>query len=150
VVKEQRQEILSRSEEETERIGRNLAGSLSPGTLITLDGALGSGKTVLAGAIAEGRGVPRTQVQSPTYVILRQYTTGNILIYHWDLYRIATIDELETADLPELLRDRSALTIIEWAGLFPSLWGHHAPRVEITLSEGANHAERRIDLVFVD
>ena len=149
-MKERRQYLLSRSEEETERLGRELAADLPPGTLITLDGPLGSGKTVLAGAIAEGRGIPRTQVQSPTYVILRQYTTGNILIYHWDLYRIATADELATADFPELLRDPSALTIIEWASLFPSLWEDHLPRVEITLSEGAIHAEGRIGIRFVD
>lgn len=150
MLKERRQSLFSRSEEETERIARELAVDLLPGTLITLDGPLGSGKTVFAGAIAEGCGVPRPQVQSPTYVILRQYTTGNILIYHWDLYRIASVDELETADFPELLRDRSALTIIEWARLFPSLWEQHMPRIEITLSEGENHAERWIGLRFID
>ena len=79
---ERRNTIISHSEADTERFGQELAVTLSPGTLITLDGELGTGKTLLAAAIAGGLGVPRTAVQSPTYVLMRPYMTGNIPIYH--------------------------------------------------------------------
>ncbi len=147
---ERRQTFLSRSEEETERIGRELANTLTAGTLITLDGELGAGKTTLAAAIAAGRGIERVAVQSPTYVIMRPYLTGNVPIYHWDFYRIASIDELNTADFRELLEERRSLFLVEWASLFKEAWSAFYPRIEITLTPGVAHESRTVTLVYSD
>lgn len=148
MINERRQTVLSRSEEETERIGRELANTLTAGTLITLDGELGAGKTTLAAAIAAGRGIERVAIQSPTYVIMRPYLTGNIPIYHWDFYRIASIDELNTADFRELLDERRSLFLVEWASLFKEAWSAFYPRIEITLTPGVAHESRSLTLVY--
>jgi tRNA threonylcarbamoyladenosine biosynthesis protein TsaE len=147
MLNERRNTVFSRSESDTERFGQELATQLSPGTLVTLDGELGAGKTVLAAAIAGGLGVPRTAVQSPTYVLMRPYLTGNIPIYHWDFYRIATVDELAIADFHELLNERNSLFLVEWASLFPKAWGSFSPRVEITITAGDTDDSRTISVV---
>lgn len=147
MLNEQRNIVISRSEADTERVGQALATQLSPGTLITLDGELGAGKTVLAAAIAGGLGVPRTAVQSPTYVLMRPYLSGHIPIYHWDFYRIASVEELSTADFQELLSERRSVVIIEWALLFPAAWNAFFPRIEIALTPGEDHGSRTINIV---
>lgn len=139
--------VISRCETDTERFGQELAAQLSPGTLITLDGELGTGKTLLAAAIAEGLGVPRTVVQSPTYTLMRPYLSGNIPIYHWDFYRIASVEELLTADFQELLSERCSVVLIEWASRFPTLWISFFPRIEIALTSGEDHGSRTINCV---
>lgn len=148
MVTELRKTFLSRSEVETERIGHELASSLSPGTLVTLDGELGAGKTLLAAAIAEGFGVDRMQIQSPTYVIMRPYLSGNIPIYHWDFYRIAAAEELATADFSEILYERRSLFLVEWASLFPAVWREFFPRVEITFNPGEDHGDRNLTFLY--
>ncbi len=139
--------FLSKSETDTERFGKELALSLGPGTLVTLDGDLGTGKTTLVAAIAEAWGVPRHTVQSPTYVLLRCYLEGRIPIYHWDFYRIADGEELMVTDFRELLLERSAIVLIEWASRFRQAWEFFLPRCEITITEGDEHGTRVIDLL---
>ncbi|HOW52206.1 MAG TPA: tRNA (adenosine(37)-N6)-threonylcarbamoyltransferase complex ATPase subunit type 1 TsaE [bacterium] len=147
MVTDRRQTFFSHTEEQTEQLGHELALSLSPGTLVTLDGGLGSGKTALAAAIAEGIGVDRREIQSPTYVIMRSYRSGNIPIYHWDFYRIASSDELLTADFLEILSERSSLVLVEWASLFPTVWRSFFPRIEIDITLGEEHATRIISYI---
>jgi len=147
MLNERKNTFFSHSEADTERFGRELAMHLSPGTLVALDGELGAGKTLLAAAIAEGCGVPRTAVQSPTYVLMRPYLTGKIPIYHWDFYRIASADELLTADFQEILFERRSLVLVEWASLFSTVWLSFFPRIEIALTSGEDHGSRTINVV---
>jgi len=139
--------LLSHSEADTERFGRELTSRLQPGILVTLDGDLGAGKTVLAAAIAGALGVPRTVVQSPSYVLLRSYTEAFFPVYHWDFYRIADAEEIVTADFQEILLERSGLVIVEWASRFKALWDFFLPRHEIEITMGASHGTRHIKVI---
>ncbi len=147
---EQRLRFLSKNESETEQFGKDLARRLAPGALVTLDGELGSGKTTLVAGIATAYGVPRTAIQSPTYVLLRCYFEGTTPLYHWDFYRIADVEELAVADFRELLLERTAVVFIEWASRFRRAWDFFLPRHEITITEGDDHGTRHIDLLSRD
>jgi tRNA A37 threonylcarbamoyladenosine biosynthesis protein TsaE len=78
---------------------------------------------------------------------MRPYLTGNIPIYHWDFYRIASVEELMTADFQELLAERRAVVLIEWAALFPAAWNYFFPRIEIALIPGEEHGSRTINCI---
>src|SRR5947209_171714 len=82
------------SEAETERLGRALAGVVSPGVVIGLVGTLGAGKTRLVRAIAESLGVEPGAIASPTFVLIHEYP-GRLPIYHFDAYRLADPDEFD-------------------------------------------------------
>ncbi len=122
-------EFISRSPEQTRRVGARLGMLLSGGDVIALEGNLGSGKTVLAQGIGIGWGAT-TALISPTFVIVRRHTRNqdDECFYHIDLYRIAWPAEAENLGLTELLGDLDAVCVVEWAeraaDLFPAetLW----------------------------
>jgi tRNA threonylcarbamoyladenosine biosynthesis protein TsaE len=131
------------SEEQTEQFARVVVSNIKQGVLIALDGELGAGKTFLTGAICEAMGIDRKAVCSPTYTIMRKIE-GNITVYHWDFYRVGSIDELVMADFFELLNEKNAINIIEWASLFKNSWENYYPRIEINIEIGENDEQRRI------
>jgi len=122
-------EFISRSPEQTRRVGARLGMLLSGGDVIALEGNLGAGKTVLAQGIGIGWGAT-TSLISPTFVIVRRHTRNQdkAYFYHIDLYRIAWPAEAEDLGLTELLGDPGAVCVVEWAeratDLFPeeALW----------------------------
>ncbi len=81
------------SEEQTQALAEQLAKTLKKGGFIALDGDLGAGKTVFAKGVARGLHV-KEQVVSPTYTLLRVYETGDMPLYHFDVYRVESADEL--------------------------------------------------------
>jgi len=104
----------TQSPEETlslgEKIGRHLAG----GDIVCLFGDLGAGKTTLTQGIARGLGVPKeTYVRSPTFTLVNQYE-GKLPVFHIDLYRIASSQDLENLGLEETL-ESGGVAIVEWA-----------------------------------
>lgn len=102
------------SEEQTRLLGVRLGRHAPPGTVITVSGELGSGKTRLTQGIAKGLQVPEEfVVTSPTFAIVNEYP-GRIRLYHVDLYRIVDSSELEDIGLEEILAD-DGITVIEWA-----------------------------------
>jgi tRNA threonylcarbamoyladenosine biosynthesis protein TsaE len=104
----------SNSESDTERLGRVLAEALAPGTVIALIGPLGAGKTRLVQAVAAAVGEPRENVTSPTFVLVNEYKSGRLPIYHFDTYRLKDDDEFLNLG-PEEYFDSSGLTFVEWA-----------------------------------
>lgn len=111
-------EILSKSTEDTKNLVRSLIQPIKPGTIILLHGDLGSGKTTFTRYLVESLGFD-SKVQSPTFVLMRQYKTFNAKsdihkINHLDLYRLSSLEEAEDLGLLELLSDTSAITIVEW------------------------------------
>jgi len=101
------------SEAHTAALGAALAGVLPPGAVVALYGTLGAGKTRLVQAIAEGVGIDRRQVTSPTFVLIQEYQ-GRLPVYHFDAYRVS--GEAEFLDLgPEEYFERGGLVLIEWA-----------------------------------
>jgi tRNA threonylcarbamoyladenosine biosynthesis protein TsaE len=135
--------ITTQSEEETAGVGRELAATLSAGDVLLLYGDLGSGKTAFVRGLAEGLGVHRDEVSSPTFTLIQEYRGGRLLLFHVDLYRIDDPREFDDLGLDEIAVD--GVLAIEWAEkhLRPP---HDSIRVSI---EHAGETERRITVVHV-
>ena len=119
----------------TATLGHALAGVLPPGTTVALCGTLGAGKTRLVQAIAEGLGVNRRDVVSPTFVLIQEYH-GRRTIYHIDAYRLRDDDEFQQLG-PDEYFESDGLVLIEWAD-----------RVEGSLPR--DYVEIRIEVTGVD
>ena len=141
--------FLVKSEAETVQLAENLAAELCGGELIVFDGDLGAGKTFFTGALCETLEVDRRKVSSPTFVIMKKYS-GKFDIYHWDFYRISSVDELYIADFPEYLKAENSITIVEWADMFRECWETHRPRIEIKIRFGRDENEREITIGRID
>lgn len=96
----------------THALGRALGAALEPGDVILLVGDLGAGKTALAQGIGAGLGV-RAVINSPTFTILKEYA-GRLPLYHFDLYRIESPDELYTLGFDEYFVG-DGVCVVEWA-----------------------------------
>ncbi len=107
--------LLSKSTEETFRIGRILADGLEAGDVVALTGELGSGKTCLTQGIANGLGVPESYVvASPTFTLINEYPGRQVDLYHLDVYRLAGCADLAETGYDEYLSGRGVM-VIEWA-----------------------------------
>jgi tRNA threonylcarbamoyladenosine biosynthesis protein TsaE len=107
-------DIISNSPEETIEFGRRIGSQLKGGEVIGFCGLLGSGKTHLIKGIAAGAGAEdRNQVNSPTFVIVNEYS-GRLDIYHIDAYRLNSIAEFEMIGFDEYCQPQSVV-LIEWA-----------------------------------
>lgn len=105
--------VISKSVNETINIGKSLSKKLKQGDIICLFGELGSGKTVLAKGIAWGFNIPREEVISPTFVIIRQYQKGILPVYHFDLYRLKSPEDIAFLGYEEYFYNQG-VSIIEW------------------------------------
>ena len=105
-------ENLSHSEEETESIGEHLGASLSPGAVVAYQGGLGMGKTAFTRGLARGLGC-KGRVTSPTFTIVNEYE-GDIPLFHFDLYRLGSSDELFDIGWEDYLA-RGGVCAVEWS-----------------------------------
>ena len=106
-------EFITHSPEETERIGEALAKSLQPGTILAYRGDLGAGKTAFTRGLARGLGCKET-VTSPTYTIVNEYLGGRLPLFHFDMYRLASSDDLWDIGWEDYL-DREGVCAVEWS-----------------------------------
>jgi tRNA threonylcarbamoyladenosine biosynthesis protein TsaE len=105
-------ERVTRSEQETIAVGRELARTLRAGDVVLLSGTLGSGKTAFVRGLAEGLGIDPADVSSPTFTIVHEYRGGRLTLYHADLYRL---ERAATEDIGlEELGVRDGVLAIEW------------------------------------
>lgn len=119
----------SKSPEETIIAGRNLAAGLSPGASIALAGELGAGKTHFVRGLVEGWGGAGFAT-SPTFTLVHEYNTPRGPVFHLDLYRAQSADEIWAAAHDEL-DSPHGLVVVEWADRFPGLVAPSAVRVTI-------------------
>ena len=126
------------SEKETEQIGEAIGQAAEPGTVVALIGDLGTGKTTLTKSIARGLGVTET-VTSPTFNIIREYKTGRIPLYHFDVYRIGDPDEMFELGYEEYFYG-DGICVVEWADIIEELLPEDA--VIIRIERGASEEER--------
>ncbi len=105
------------SVEETWRLGERLAKEIEPDGVVLLIGDLGSGKTALTQGIARGLGVEQSEVQSPTFTLMREHRGASSRLVHIDLYRLEP-GEIDGLGLEEILQEPS-VKVIEWADRFP-------------------------------
>ena len=101
------------SPEETEAIGQWLAAQLRPGTVIAFLGDLGAGKTAFTRGLARGLG-SSDRVTSPTYTIVNEYLGGKMPLFHFDMYRLGSSDELFDIGWEDYL-DRGGICAVEWS-----------------------------------
>ena len=106
-------EFITHSPEETERLGAALAQLLTPGDLIAYRGDLGAGKTAFTRGLAKGLGCRET-VTSPTYTIVNEYLSGRLPLFHFDMYRLASSDDLWSIGWEDYL-DRGGVCAVEWS-----------------------------------
>ena len=112
-------ERVVRDEEEMEALGASLAAELLAGAVLALVGGLGAGKTRMVKGLARGAGYGG-EVTSPTFALVHEYRGGRLPLFHLDLYRLKSADELLAIGWDEFL-DEGGLVIVEWADLFPEL-----------------------------
>lgn len=105
--------FITHSPEETEKIGEALAKSLQPGTILAYRGDLGAGKTAFTRGLARGLGCKET-VTSPTYTIVNEYLGGRLPLFHFDMYRLASSDDLWDIGWEDYL-DREGVCAVEWS-----------------------------------
>lgn len=107
------------SEQETREIGIEIGHHAKAKDVYTLNGDLGTGKTVLTKGIAEGLGIVET-VSSPTFTIVQVYDSGRLPFYHFDVYRIGDIEEMDEIGYEDYVYG-DGVTMIEWAGLIEEI-----------------------------
>lgn len=101
------------SEMETEKVGEKLAHTLSPGTVIAFTGDLGAGKTAFTRGLARGLGIPG-RVTSPTFTIVNEYEGGRLPLFHFDMYRLSSSEELFDIGWEDYLH-RGGVCAVEWS-----------------------------------
>ncbi len=106
-------EHYSASEQETEALGEALVGRLSPGAVVAFTGDLGAGKTAFVRGMARGLDITQ-RVTSPTFTIVNEYEGGRLPLFHFDLYRLSSSDELFDIGWEDFLR-RGGICAVEWS-----------------------------------
>ena len=106
-------EFITNSPEETEKVGAALGKILEPGTVIAYRGDLGAGKTAFTRGLARGLG-HGDMVTSPTYTIVNEYLGGRLPLFHFDMYRLASADDLWDIGWEDYL-ERGGVCAVEWS-----------------------------------
>ena len=138
-------ELLSHSPEDTEDIGARLAEQLEPGAVVAFTGDLGAGKTAFTRGLARGLGIP-DRITSPTFTIVNEYEGGRLPLFHFDMYRLGSADELFDIGWEDYLR-RGGVCAVEWSENIADALGEEAVRVGIR--RGASDQERVITIAGV-
>ena len=106
-------EFITNSPAQTEQIGMKLAEKLKPGTVIAYRGDLGAGKTSFTRGLARGLGI-QDPVTSPTYTIVNEYLGGRLPLFHFDMYRLHSADDLFDIGWDDYL-ERGGVCAVEWS-----------------------------------
>ena len=138
-------ELLSHSPEDTEDIGARLAEQLQPGAVVAFTGDLGAGKTAFTRGLARGLGIP-DRITSPTFTIVNEYEGGRLPLFHFDMYRLGSADELFDIGWEDYLR-RGGVCAVEWSENIADALEEDAVRVDIR--RGASDQERVITIAGV-
>lgn len=117
------------SADETFALGKRIAEMIRPGTVISLVGDLGVGKTVFTQGVAEGLGI-HEPVNSPTFTIMQIYENGRLPFYHFDVYRIGDIEEMDEIGYEDYFYG-NGVCLIEWANLIEELLPEGVCQVKI-------------------
>lgn len=111
--------IETRSPEETFALGKKIGEMARPGEIYTLTGDLGVGKTVFTQGVAAGLGITEP-VSSPTFTIIQEYDSGRLPFYHFDVYRIGDIEEMDEIGYDDYFFGQG-ICLIEWANLIEEI-----------------------------
>ena len=131
-------ECITRNAAETEALGERLAAVLPPGTIVALHGDLATGKTCLTRGMAR-HFVGNTPVHSPTFTLVNEYGRGDRMLYHLDLYRLGSEEELLTLGYEDIV-EADGVCVIEWADRAPSFLPEK--RIDVFLEHGGGDTRR--------
>ena len=132
------------SPEETFALGRKIGENASPGDVYALVGDLGVGKTVFTQGVAEGLGIDEA-VNSPTFTILQVYEGGRLPFYHFDVYRITDVEEMEEIGYEDYFYG-NGVCFVEWADLIEEILPECCRKIVIFKDLGKGTDFRRITL----
>ena len=130
--------------EETFEFGKKVGQICKPGTVISLVGDLGVGKTVFTQGVAQGLEITEP-VNSPTFTILQEYEEGRLPFYHFDVYRIGDIEEMEEIGYEDCFYGEG-VCLVEWANLIEELMPEHYYRITISKDLEKGFDYRRIEV----
>lgn len=122
-----------KNQNETEEFGMELGRTAAPGTVIALIGDLGTGKTTMTKSIARGLGIDDV-ITSPTFNIVKEYDSGRLPLYHFDVYRIGDIDEMYELGYEEYFYGQG-VSVVEWADLIEDILPEDAMIIRIEYGE---------------
>ncbi|MGC3959250.1 MAG: tRNA (adenosine(37)-N6)-threonylcarbamoyltransferase complex ATPase subunit type 1 TsaE [Verrucomicrobiota bacterium] len=135
--------LISHSPAETESLGEEWGRAALRGLVIALSGDLGAGKTQLVRGLARGLGVI-ARVHSPTFTLVNEYGGGRLKLFHLDLYRLETPEQLHSAGIEEFMQP-DGVAVIEWAErLGDGRWEMGDRKIRKVRIEVLNETERRI------
>ena len=140
------EQFVSNSEEETEALGRRLGEILDQSTVVAFTGDLGAGKTAFTRGLAKGLDIP-DRVTSPTFTIVNEYEGGRLPLFHFDMYRLSSADELFDIGWEDYLA-RGGVCAVEWSENVREALGRHTIWVEIR--RGESQDQRVIQIKGVD
>lgn len=136
--------IESSSAEETFMLGKRIGEQACPGEIICLDGDLGTGKTIFTKGVAAGLGIAEP-VSSPTFTIVQVYDEGRLPLYHFDVYRIADLEEMDEIGYEDCFFG-DGVSIVEWSLQIEELIPETATRIVIEKDTAKGFDYRRIKL----
>ena len=125
--------------EDTYEIGKKIGQEAVPGQVICLYGNLGVGKTVFTKGLADGLGITEP-IQSPTFTIVREYEEGRLPLYHFDVYRISDVSEMDEIGYEEYFYS-DGVCLVEWGKLIDELFPDNTTYISISkdLSKGFDY-----------
>ena len=133
-------ERYSASEQETEAIGREMAQRLAPGAVVAFTGDLGAGKTAFVRGMAQGLGISQ-RVTSPTFTIVNEYEGGRLPLFHFDMYRLSSSDELYDIGWEDYLA-RGGVCAVEWSEIVADAL--EEPCIRVDIRQGETENQRKI------
>ncbi len=135
--------LISISSDDTFNFGSEFSNSINYGSVIFLKGDLGSGKTTFCKGFASGLGFS-DEILSPTYSILNEYKLNSKNLYHFDLYRLKSINEFLEIGGIEYLNDKESISLIEWPDLIKEIVSDNTIQIEF---EHLSQEERKITIL---
>ena len=130
-------EFITNSPLETEAVGQALGKALQPGAVIAYRGDLGAGKTAFTRGLARGLGI-REPVTSPTYTIVNEYLSGRMPLFHFDMYRLHSADDLFDIGWEDYL-ERGGVCAVEWS---ENVWEAMENPITVTIEKLGEESRR--------
>lgn len=144
-MEEKMQQLESFSAKETFQIAEKLAQAAKPGDVYCLSGDLGVGKTVFTKGFAAGLGITEP-VSSPTFTIVQIYEEGRLPFYHFDVYRVETIEEMEEIGYEDCFYGQG-VCFVEWAELIKEILPENRVEIRILKDLDKGYDYRKIEIV---
>ena len=138
-------EFVTECEQETEALGERLAGRLEPGAVVAFTGDLGAGKTAFTRGLARGLGISG-RVTSPTFTVVNEYEGGRLPLFHFDMYRLGSADELFDIGWEDYLV-RGGVCAVEWS---ENVSDALEEAISVEIRRGASENQRIINIEGVE